>query len=564
MRLLNTTKIPVDRFESYDSTAISNNDFYVVFCESDSSLFDLNGSSVLYLYIGKSYSLRKQEGKLVWFMSITDIMLPQIYELVISFHDSVYAPYSELNKTNKKLIQEAHYFELFFKNTPANIYIKDLESRFIKVNSEWLGYVGVDPDFNLTGKTDFDIFDSEHAQAAYDDEQEIMRTGIPKIAYEEKEILPDGRISWCLSSKMPIIDESGKIVGLSGISYDISKQKLAQEKLRETNSQLRAANRRLDEALEIAQKSTSLEKKNKELIEKEVKLKEANETISQKKMLLELLNKELTESNNESRRLNEELQQNNKILSNQNEVLAQTLEELKSTQTQLVQSEKLASVGILTSGIAHEINNPLNFISGSVRAIEQYLEPLETENKETLEKLLNAANIGIERATTIVKSLNRFNRKSERMDEACDIKIVIENCLIMLENKLKNKIQITTEYDKINTIQGNEGELHQVILNLIINAVQSIQNSGNIIIKTRLNESNFFITVQDDGIGIKKENLSKVTSPFFTTKAPGEGTGLGMSIAYSIIQKHKGQINYKSEYEKGTEAVLIFPIKQAL
>jgi len=172
----------------------------------------------------------------------------------------------------------------------------------------------------IAGKTDFDIFDAKHAQQAFNDEQEIMKTGQPKIAYEEKETWTDGSESWLLSTKVAIQDSNKRTIGLSGVSFDISKLKTAEQQLINTNDELQKINVQLSKALIKAEKNSELEKKNKELLDKETKLQEAHDTINQKKMLLELLNQELTESNTESRRLNEEFQKNNEILLSQNAV----------------------------------------------------------------------------------------------------------------------------------------------------------------------------------------------------------------------------------------------------
>lgn len=283
---------------------------------------------------------------------------------------------------------------------------------------------------------------------------------------------------------------------------------------------------------------------------------------------LQLVNKELNEKQYEIQKQNEELEASseeliasNEELYEQKETIQSTLNELKETQLQLIQAEKMASVGTLSAGIAHEINNPLNYIQGGKYAIESFIEENFSEYSDKFMPLLEPIDVGINRAVAIVKSLNHFNRRSEDYNEKCHIHVIIDNCLIILNNTLKHNIEIKKSYtNKQHNLIGNEGELHQVILNVIKNAAQAITSKGIITINTEVLNNQLIVTVADTGCGISNENLKRVTDPFFTTKPPGEGTGLGMSISYKIIKKHKGTVTYESELNKGTKVVIIFPI----
>lgn len=257
-----------------------------------------------------------------------------------------------------------------------------------------------------------------------------------------------------------------------------------------------------------------------------------------------------------------DLNEANQELMAQKEELEATLETLKETQTQLVRSEKMASVGILAGGISHEINNPLNFIQGGNTAIDIYVnDNLDSEHKENLLPLIKIINSGIKRASDIVKSLNRFHRKSVSNNDKCDIHLILDECLVMLKH-LMLKITVEKDYTKQNfDLIGNEGDIHQVFLNILTNAVQAIEDSGFISIKTSIQNRMLNIEIKDTGIGIAPDNINKITSPFFTTKEPGKGVGLGMSIAYSIIKNHQGDIKYKSEVNKGTTVIVNFPVK---
>jgi PAS domain S-box-containing protein len=257
----------------------------------------------------------------------------------------------------------------------------------------------------------------------------------------------------------------------------------------------------------------------------------------------------------------EELHSVNEEIYEQKEELEIAIEALQATQYQLIQSEKMASLGLLSAGIAHEINNPLNFIHGGILGIEDYLNDNAKNHVEKLKPLIDAINIGVIRAAEIVTSLSHYSRKDELAFVECDIHSIIDNCLIMLQNQLKNKVEVKRKYcNNLQSIFANEGKLHQAILNIISNAEQSIEKNGIITIETQTNDTNLILKISDTGTGISEENLQKIYDPFFTTKAPGKGTGLGLSITFNIIKEHNGTILFESELHKGTIAIITLPI----
>jgi signal transduction histidine kinase len=271
--------------------------------------------------------------------------------------------------------------------------------------------------------------------------------------------------------------------------------------------------------------------------------------------------KDLDAAIHELSKTNTALNDKNEIINNQNLKLKNTLKALKDTQSQLVQIEKMASLGILTAGISHEINNPLNYILGGLTGLENHLSD-EKINDEKVELYLNSIRTGVSRATAIVSGMNQLSRKKDTYEELCDIHEIIDNCLTILNSQLKHKIEIIKQFagERI-IVSGNVGKLHQVFLNIIINANQSIEDKGTITLSTALKKENVYIEITDTGCGISKENLSKITDPFFTTKEPGQGTGLGLAIAYNIIHDHKGTINFMSTVNKGTTVKIVLPLK---
>ncbi len=236
------------------------------------------------------------------------------------------------------------------------------------------------------------------------------------------------------------------------------------------------------------------------------------------------------------------------------------LEELKEAQSQVILSEKMASLGILTAGIAHEINNPLNYIVGGHAAIIQHIEENHSINKEELREYLEWIKSGSDRATSIVKSLNIFSRSTEHIDEYCDLHLIINDCILMLRNKHRDRIKIVKDFmhDEA-TVLGNNGRLHQAMLNLISNAIDAIPGKGQIIIKTKHEADLLKVLISDNGTGINSEHLQKIMDPFFTTKSPGKGTGLGLSISNSIIRDHRGSISFESIVGKGTTVMIDLP-----
>ncbi len=273
------------------------------------------------------------------------------------------------------------------------------------------------------------------------------------------------------------------------------------------------------------------------------------------------LNRNLAERNSEIETLNEELSITNEELHAQRNNLEMALTNLQKIQKQLIHAEKMASIGVLASGVAHEINNPLNYIKGGIAGIESYLSEKLTTHLEELSPLLHAMNIGIDRAAAIVTSLNHYSFSSNKPATECDAHAVIDNCLDMLQEQVKQKVEIARKYtSKPHAVFFNENKLQQAIFNILLNAVQSIESAGKITITTACVEDKFNLNIEDNGCGISKENLSKVLDPFFTTKDPGKGAGLGLSISYNILREYNGTIELDSEINKGTTVTLKFPL----
>jgi len=273
---------------------------------------------------------------------------------------------------------------------------------------------------------------------------------------------------------------------------------------------------------------------------------------------LEMLVKERTE---ELEATNEELTSANEELINQREELETILNKLQTTQRQLIQSEKMASLGVLAAGVAHELNNPLNFIKGGADALECYLND-HYNNCDEPSNLIAAIREGVFRASKIVVGLNHYSRTNSNVFAESDLHKIIENCLLILAIQFKHRIKVEKKFSNEHLLYNCiEGKMHQAILNILSNAAQAIESTGTIAIETQRTDRELIIVISDTGCGIPHENMSKIFDPFFTTKEPGIGTGLGLFITHSIMEEHKGNMHFESVVGVGTRVQLSFPVK---
>lgn len=283
-----------------------------------------------------------------------------------------------------------------------------------------------------------------------------------------------------------------------------------------------------------------------------------------------------------------------------NEELTVTLSNLRDTQTQLVDAEKMASLGQLTAGIAHEINNPINFVTSNIKPLKRDLEDvyelvdayaaIEEEGmaealkkahelkeeidydylKEEIESLVQGISDGANRTSEIVRGLRTFSRLDEDVVKPADLHEGLASTMILLRSKFKDGIEVVKDFeDTLPKIDCYPGKLNQVFMNILNNGIYAVSHkqypegeAPTVTLKTRLVGDKVNVHLIDNGIGMDEATKKKIFDPFFTTKDVGEGTGLGMSIVYKIIEKHGGAMTVNSELGKGTEFIITLPLRQ--
>jgi len=254
-----------------------------------------------------------------------------------------------------------------------------------------------------------------------------------------------------------------------------------------------------------------------------------------------------------------------------NRELQESNRRLKETQAQLIQNEKMASLGQLVAGIAHEINNPLAFVLNNLFIVENGLETLGPEIEAHLGELslgklrkvrarLHEMGEGLDRMKELVLNLRTFSRLDAREFQIVDVVESIDTVLLLLKHKMAGRIQVEKHYAVLRTMCCSAGRLKQVLMNLIANAIDAIPGEGKIVITTGQAPEVFTISIRDSGAGIPEAIRSNIFDPFFTTKPVGQGTGLGLAISYGIVQDHGGSIEVHSEENLGTEFVVRIPL----
>lgn len=448
--------------------------------------------------------------------------------------------HTEKVRAEKRAAEIHELLGVLINAIPVRIFWKNTNMEYLGANSSLLSDFQLTSEIDLHGKTDYDLMNSRQADFLGNLCTAVIKTGKPLLNVKMWLKLPKKKRLFVLASLLPLFSENNETVeGVMGCYQDITLMKQMEDEL-------------------------ILHRNNLEQL------------VDDRTMEINVLNEELLASNHELNVLNE-------VLSDQKDELEQTLFRLKNTQEKLIQSEKMASLGVMTAGVAHEINNPLNFISSGMHGLESIGKEIDqiareilndlpedqSERKRVMQDLLKDMNdlirtmySGVERTTNIVKGLRLFSRMETEEKSPADIHELVEVALLILKKRYINKVEIMRNYGVIPFIRCFPGKLSQVFVNLLMNAFQAIPDRGIVEISTRLIDEGRLveIVIWDNGIGIPDNLQQKIFDPFFTTKSVKEGTGMGLSIVYSIITDHKGDISFESSSEKGTAFRVTLPV----
>jgi two-component system cell cycle sensor histidine kinase/response regulator CckA len=357
----------------------------------------------------------------------------------------------------EELAKERHLLNIFLDTTTDGVYFKDSNSRFIRISAALAKHLGLDSPDEAIGKNDFDFFTEEHARPAYEDEQRILRTGEPLVDIEEKETWIDGRVGWVSTTKVPLRDEAGNIIGTYGMSRDITVRKRAQQE--------------------------------HELIEE-----------------------------------------------------------------QLRQSQKMEAIGQLAGGIAHDFNNLLTAIKGyaELAAARAHGEQLSSD----IEQILDAAR----RAADLTRQLLAFSRRQTLLPQPINLNQLIHNFEKLLRRLIGEHIELRTSLTpEAVWIEADASQMEQMIVNLAINARDAMPTGGVLAIELEATPMEATVIVSDTGLGMDEEIRTHAFEPFYTTKEPGEGTGLGLSTVDGIVAQSGGKISLDSTPGVGTTFKITLP-----
>lgn len=437
-------------------------------------------------------------------------------------------------------------------NMPDFIYFKDLKSRFLVINETLAELLGIKPS-DAVGKTDFDFSTEEHARQAFEDEQRIIATGEPLLAIETKETFPDGRVRWCSSTKIPLRTESGGIVGIMGISRDITAHKNAEAALRKAELQLIESEKMALLGQLIAGVAHEV---NTPLGAIGAAVGNISSTVSGVLELLPSFFRKLPEEFQDTF-----LQLIRRSISPASPLSAKEERICRSALRKELEANSVAGADRIAETL---------MIMGVFDEIEAFLPLLrEPHGGECLQMAYKLSGLGrsatiitaaADRAGKIVfalKNYAHYDRSGERI--LTNITEGIETVLMLYHNLLKRGIVVRREYESVPDILCRPDELNQVWTNLIHNAIHAMDHKGTLTIAIAPHQDGVKVSVTDSGKGIPPEFREKIFEPFFTTKSAGEGSGLGLHIVRQIVESHGGSIHVENSTGGGATFTVTLP-----
>lgn len=464
------------------------------------------------------------------------------------------------------------FLKTVMQEVPLRIYFKDKDSRFIMNSKAHVKFLGFTSEKELLGKSDFDFFHESHAQQAFDDEQKIMASG-ESIVKEEKVIQKDGKTTWAQSVKSPLKDINGEIIGTYGITRDITALKLAEENLILKNSQLEETIeelKRTQNKLAFAEKMAALgnliggiaHEINTPLGAIKASSSNISEVVDKINVDLPWLIKNATPTE-----INWLFSFLNEADSRDISVFSKEERQKKRDLTSLFEENNIENAAIVADTL---VSLKLNYNN------DMYLRFLKQPNAQKLLNILkvlfslkrntNNITVSVEKAAKVVRALRSYIYKNNTGEfETADLTETINTVLILTANLIKHsKTEIVTDFVTIPPIFCRQDEICQVWTNIITNGIQAMGEGGKMEIGIRYDEAGEMIKVwfKDNGPGIPDDVKPRIFEPYFTTKAKGSGTGMGLDISRQIIESHNGKIYFNSENGQGTTFIIEIPVNQ--
>ncbi|MGA9349936.1 MAG: PAS domain S-box protein [Anaerolineae bacterium] len=488
---------------------------------------------------------------------------------------------TERKRVEEALRDEKALMDALMDNIPDSIYFKDRQGRLIRINRKMMRDLNLDEMSQAVGKTDVDLFGEEFGRKTLAEDRRVMTTGEPIIGLIESRQLKDGQINWTLTTKVPLCDASGQIVGLVGITHEINEFMRAEEELRQLKEFNEGIVQGMEEGIMMEDAEghiTFVNPKMAEMLgytEKELRGKHWSEIVAPSCL----------------RQVEEESSKRLKGISTRYEALllrkdgkevpglvsarplfregefvgtlavCTDLTERKEMEQQLIQAGKLAAIGQLVAGVAHELNNPLTSVVGYSQLL------MGAKCSEEIKHDLGRINRQAVRAAKIVENLLTFARRREARKESININAVIERSLELQAHQLAlDRISIVKELDEaLPPTMADSFQMQQVFMNIISNAHQALRDwegERQLRVRSELAEDMIHLQFTDSGPGIPAGVMERLFEPFFTTREVGEGTGLGLSISYGIVEAHGGSIWAESEVGKGATLIVEIPVRE--
>ena len=529
----------------------------------------------------------------------------------------------ERKRAAETLAHERYLLHALLENIPDRIYFKDRNSRYLRINRAMARLFKLDDSEEAVGKTDFDYFNIGHAETAYEDEQDILRTRQPLIGRIEHEMLADGRTSWILTTKMPLRAHDGEIMGTFGVSRDITALKNMERSFAEERNLLRNLIDHLPDAIYIkdaagryvinnrAHSQLLGDRPSEQIIGKSAfELFPPGEAAAQHlddqaalKSAQPILNREEPSRDAEgrerwllttkvplrdgsgdvvglvsiSRDITKRREAEEQVRATNAELRAAN-DALKEAQLHLIHAEQMQSVGRLAAGVAHEVKNPLAVLRLGVDFFSQF----PADSNASVPQVIEDMTLAIKRADTIIMGLLDFSVPGKLNLQSVDVNGIVDKSLALLRHELVAR-GYTVEREFAATsprVQMDAHKIEQVFVNLLTNAIHAMPGGGTLTVRTRARQlqpeevvhdagardgSGFHagenvvcVEVEDTGAGIPADKVGQIFDPFFTTKETGKGTGLGLTVARKIVELHGGTLDIRNRPEGGVRASVVF------